>query len=424
MPKGIIMEHEKKCTIILTRDGTFQKAAPIKDAHVGMEVSFEPLTEPPRSLSGSQYIRLLAIASILLLAVFPVYFLTQAEKSYAYVNLAINPSIELEIGEAFQVKGIRAINEDARNIVDNLTDYQHEKLDKVIARIIEEGKEAGIIQLGEERSMLIGISYISEHRNDPSLDQNIEKFIKDEETNWNIASFQVPRDWHEEAMEENRSMNEIMADVLENQEEIPEDTADSLSEEDIDIIHSYYGEEKETSATEQESANRQESKEEEEDPVSGPVKHPSERKEQNAEGNKTPPSAEKDRSDSANNREKTPGNHANQGQSMKGNSDKAKEEPKGPKRGDERNNDHPPSEKNAKNASPGKGNNNGRGKDEDIGPPHGKPPAKNGNNDSIREKPGKNGSMGKNGNGPVENNGNGRGGPGNNGPPSNVPHGR
>ncbi|MFC2947914.1 anti-sigma-I factor RsgI family protein [Virgibacillus sediminis] len=355
MPKGIVMEHNRKYTIVLTRDGAFQKAAPMKDTVEGTEVVFEPLEEPERLKlkPGLPSVRLLAIASILLLLLLPAYFLVEAEKSYAYVNLAINPNIELEIGEKFQVREIRAMNEDARDIVEELTGYRDEKLEEVISRIIEQGKQAGFFHQGEERNMLIGISYISEQREEPSLHQNIEQFITDEELTWNIAAFQVPLDWHKTAEQENRSMNEIMADALQKQEEVPEDTADSLSEKEIEIIHSYYS--KNETVTEGESADpsdqqekvdtneKNTDKEEMEKPsqektlddeAAGPVKHPSELKEKNGQVNRAPQAGDKAKNNGSPNNNKN-GNSPSL-QKDKGSGGEGKKPAKGPEQKNEK----------------------------------------------------------------------------------------
>lgn len=215
MKKGIILEQHRKYTILITKDGAFEKGkVRIKDAKIGEEVIFEPirskkfffLTKKSRRHLPA---RILTIACIVLVCFLP-FFVFPNDKTYAYVTIDINPSIELEVDENYTVRNIRAMNDDANEIMGEVTDYLNENLELVIQMIMNTSEENGLIN--DEKNILVGISYINDKKTDErKILKEIENHFEQNKPDWNLAAFNVPKDIRDLANEEETSMNKIMA---------------------------------------------------------------------------------------------------------------------------------------------------------------------------------------------------------------------
>lgn len=236
MKKGIVLEQHRKYTIILTKDGEFRKINPIRDAEIGMEITFD--ATPQRNTKVRKLIpsaAVLAAAACMFLLLLP--FIPSQNNIYAYVVVDINPSVELEITEDMKVNAVRSINDDAEVILEQLDEPKNKKIDVVMDEIIQTSEEQGLIN--EDKNMLVGVSY-TEEIEEEDIPSPIEQFAENK-TEWNIATFQVPSDVREEAVETNASMNEILASKLEEEPEVEE----NLDDQEKEIIHSFYHTEEE-----------------------------------------------------------------------------------------------------------------------------------------------------------------------------------
>lgn len=211
------MEKHRKFTIVVTPDGNFQKVKPIKDVELGAEVSYEAIADKGSGLlffkskkSTSFPVRYIAIACMLLLFVMPFYFLGGQTKAYAYVNLDINPSLEMEIDKDLNVVSVAPLNDDAKKLLRQLTDYEDKKIEQFIEMIMNKSAELGFTKNG--KNVLIGVSYINGET--VSVLNSVDNYFSTNMTAWDIATFQVPKDLREQALENNISMNRIMAKTI------------------------------------------------------------------------------------------------------------------------------------------------------------------------------------------------------------------
>ncbi|MFD1037617.1 anti-sigma factor domain-containing protein [Virgibacillus byunsanensis] len=245
MKKGIVMEQHRRYTVMMTKDGAFQKANPITDAEIGAEVSYEPVDRSvlflPTWKQISAPMRVVAMACVLLLFVMPFLFINNSH-TYAYVNIDINPSVELEIDKSLHVQSIQPLNDDASEMMNRLEEYEGKNVEHIITTIMEESEGAGFLENG--KNILVGISYAKENANDDSVLINIEKYLVDHQPDWEIATFQVPTNVRKMARQEKKSMNELMAaSILEKDEDINDETSkdeEPMNDEDKAIINSFY----------------------------------------------------------------------------------------------------------------------------------------------------------------------------------------
>ncbi|RFA32489.1 hypothetical protein CAI16_17855 [Virgibacillus dokdonensis] len=243
MNKGIIMEKRREYMIVLTKDGAFHKAIPIKGVDIGMEVCFEPLSDQKklmfmrRKKQYHNFFSLLAFVSMICLFVLPFYFVADNNRVYAYVGIDINPSIEFKLDKDLHVQGIRSINDEAKRISQYLMNYKDKNATDVIPLFIEKVEQAGLTN--KNKQMIIGVSSLQE--TDVTLLEELkEKSVSLQD--WKITTVKVPNEIRNIAEAQNLSMNELMAKELaeKNPMRIQFKNVEELKKEDRAIIQSFY----------------------------------------------------------------------------------------------------------------------------------------------------------------------------------------
>lgn len=240
MSKGIVMEKHRKYTIIMTQDGSFHKVRPVRDAGIGAEVSYEILAAKKNGFlffQSHKQARYVAIACVALLLVMPFYFLVGQNKTYAYVNLDINPSIEIEVDEDLRVVSIEPLNQDAEKLLEHLSSYKDKEIEYVIEEIMNKSDMLDLTKNG--KNVLVGVSYVNAE--DVAILDTVDKYFLTHNTSWDIATFKVPKELHARAAKENISMNKVMANTMDK--EVPDSEKEvqiRLNDDEKELIHSFY----------------------------------------------------------------------------------------------------------------------------------------------------------------------------------------
>ncbi len=237
------MEKHRKYTIVMTENGLFSKVKPVRDAVIGAEVSCELMNENKRYLfifrpkqKVKNSLRVVAMACLLLLFVLPFYFISGSNKTYAYVNIDINPNVELEIDDRLHVQAIKPLNDDASLIIDKLPKYKNQPLEKVVTSIIDNSEKSGLIKNG--KNAIVGVSYVN--NSDISILDTLDRYFTSHKADWNIATFLVPKAVRKTAEEQNKSMNELMAKELDEEDSQHPETDEKLNNTERAMINSFY----------------------------------------------------------------------------------------------------------------------------------------------------------------------------------------
>ncbi|GEN53063.1 anti-sigma factor domain-containing protein [Halobacillus faecis] len=247
MKKGIVMEQQNEYMIVMTSDGKFHRAEKINHADIGMEVQFRTVDERKvlhqwTQVLRNRYTRAAVVAIIFLLMVFPVFSWYGSNQAYAYMNIDINPSVELELNDQMQVIDIIPQNDEADEIVTTLKDWKKKDASEVTFELIELSQERGYSN--DANQVLIGISYLKEEVNQDYTEE-IETFLMEKSANISIATFLVPKDLRRKAIEQKASVNEMVADRI--KKEVTDQKGESelpvhVEDDDREIIQSFYKE--------------------------------------------------------------------------------------------------------------------------------------------------------------------------------------
>ncbi|WP_053074921.1 anti-sigma-I factor RsgI family protein [Ornithinibacillus californiensis] len=387
MKKGIVMEQHRKFTVMMTHDGLFEKAHPVKNAAIGFEVEYEPFEQKQwSSLFKGKFwtMRVISIATVFLLLLLPIYLTGNGNEAYAYVDIDINPSIELELDDDLEVSDVIAFNEDAVTLIDEIGELTGLEIDEAIELIIQNSEEKGFVNTA--KNVLIGVHYVEGDEENP-IQAIIEQHFTEKPTDWQVVTIQIPEEVRVTAEKNKQSMNEALAAKV--TEQADEAVNAIVTEEDSKVLQSFYNSKKsdaevtnedvtdknnnpKSPIAEEKSNNGKENSAKDED-------HPSNLKGENGESNSNKPGKDKENSqnrgnqdDSKKNDKENKGNHkANQG---KGKDKDLNEDHPGKQKGDnkdkhndkqnENNNSHNKGQNKGNNGKDNKGNNgnNGQGK--------------------------------------------------------------
>jgi hypothetical protein len=240
--KGIVMEQHRKFTIVMTTDGLIEKAHPIKNTDIGIEVNYEPFVKKQWQTALTEKIftmRVAALACIFLIALLPLYMAITSNETYAYVDIDINPSMELEIDSDLEVSGITPFNDDAKQILDQIGELEGKNIEDAIDIIIKTSEEKGLIN--PTKNVLIGVHYLKDDEKDPII-KTIEEHFNKKTTDWEVVAVVIPEEVRETAEEKQQSMNKTLANAVTGKSD--NQVKSIITEEDKEVLQSFFNKEK------------------------------------------------------------------------------------------------------------------------------------------------------------------------------------
>ncbi|SDM77413.1 hypothetical protein SAMN05216244_3364 [Sediminibacillus halophilus] len=239
------MERHRHYMIVMDKDGVFHKAEPAASAEVGTEVEYKPIQNGRfhrfllTGKSVKKRTKIAVMTVLVMLITFPLYAWYNGGKVYAYVNVDINPSVEMEVDEAMKVKSIRPLNDDAEQILVELgTSWKNRTVEEVTSLLIEQGKKDQLID--GENVVIIGVSYLDGQEKEKHITDTLDDYFnRHPQEELSVATFEVPEKIREAARSERKSMNELFAEEVDKQVEADKDAL-QIDDQEKELIQSYY----------------------------------------------------------------------------------------------------------------------------------------------------------------------------------------
>jgi hypothetical protein len=167
MNKGMILELKGEIAIVLTPEGEFRSIAQKKQQRwqIGEEVDLPParVDVPQLKRKKRVFIPSIALAASLLLVFVSIFtFLPFGgdQTAVAYVNVDINPSVEISINKSLEVIDLVGLNQEGKQIVSIMEDWSTKPLDQVTTNMIMIARHQGF--LTENQDVLVSTSFVDE----------------------------------------------------------------------------------------------------------------------------------------------------------------------------------------------------------------------------------------------------------------------
>lgn len=176
---GVIVELKKGRVIVMTKQFDFVEIKRKPHMASGQKISFKQddiyvKNERPLGLAV-KIASIASIAAVLLLVVLNLKLLNFNKNEFAYVCLDINPSFEFIIGNEKTVIGAKAINDDAKVVMEDL-DIKNENITDALKTVIRKCINAGYLTDEEDKNAVL-FSVALNHKNNRT--GNIEDNMKD-----------------------------------------------------------------------------------------------------------------------------------------------------------------------------------------------------------------------------------------------------
>ena len=191
MEKGVIMGFESKYLIMMTKEGRFCKGKKEKaNFELGQEIYFEPyeevsfLSNIKSAIPKLKPVFVIAALMIFVLSSLPFMGKFNQPQVVAYINMDINPSIEMGINEHQEVIALNAINDDGEVIKESLIDWEGQSLDNVASQILDVSEEKGYLK--DDKNVLFTTTILNDDDIESQFDfeekvESVVNELKDEE---------------------------------------------------------------------------------------------------------------------------------------------------------------------------------------------------------------------------------------------------
>ena len=151
----------------------------------------------------------------------------------AYIDIDVNPSIELTVNRLDRVIGVYAYNEDGKTILGSLN-LKHKKYSEAVSAIVSEMEQEGYLVNNGLISATLTTNW-KEGTRLTSLEQAVTKILKEHHNNSSHEIFTVDDDIKKQAEEENVSPAKYLA-IAELQKVVPDATVEGCKDHSISDI--------------------------------------------------------------------------------------------------------------------------------------------------------------------------------------------
>ncbi|MBC8062400.1 MAG: anti-sigma factor domain-containing protein [Clostridiaceae bacterium] len=156
--RGNILELKKNCAVIMTEDCEFQYIKKRPGMFVGQQINFDKKSINKFKNNIIRYAGLVAcFLTIILVSIMSYSKFNTSKDIYAYVDIDINPSLEVAINKDNKVIFVKPINEDGKMLLKSLK-LKGETLETAISEILNQSRHNGYIKSQTDNYVLIAMS--------------------------------------------------------------------------------------------------------------------------------------------------------------------------------------------------------------------------------------------------------------------------
>ncbi|MTI68637.1 MAG: anti-sigma factor domain-containing protein [Firmicutes bacterium] len=175
--KGIVMEKNNNKVIVMTNDGEFLELNKSKNVQIGEEIIINNNMNKNNIMK-----RFIAAAAILVLVLTGTFGAYGYCTPYGYVNVDINPSVEITYNLFNRVIDIKGLNDDGNKIVEKLENYKNKPIDSIVNEIVDKAIEDKYIESENENTVLVTITEDGKKIDDNKIYSSVKKHIDETET--------------------------------------------------------------------------------------------------------------------------------------------------------------------------------------------------------------------------------------------------
>lgn len=203
--KGIVMEVNENSAVIITADGEFLNVKkPSSDISIGEEIT-------STAVYKSNFIKYTAIAAAIMIILIPFIYFKQVMATVAYVNVDINPSLELGINRYNNVNSVTPLNSDASELIKDMP-LKGMNITDALGKMISTAKDMGYISENKQNNIEITLVKLKPDTNisRESLVECAKSVAMDTDVDVKIKAYNADKKVLDNAKKQNISPNKYM----------------------------------------------------------------------------------------------------------------------------------------------------------------------------------------------------------------------
>jgi hypothetical protein len=151
--KAVIVELVEDKAVVLCKNGDFMKVKKCKDYEVGKEVDISSVT----NFKMSRLTKMVSAAAAVLLVAGLGYGFYTYNTPYSYLNIDINPSVEIATNVYDRIISVKPLNDDGQKLLE-LGSYKNMKLEDGVEELLQDAKEKGYFNNEQKNAVMITVS--------------------------------------------------------------------------------------------------------------------------------------------------------------------------------------------------------------------------------------------------------------------------
>lgn len=200
--KGIVLQRLNDKIIVLTKDGDFIEIDKPDDF---VDIGEEIVINTPAKDKKLIFRRFIYAAAVFLMFFIGGYGAYGYYAPKGYVNVDINPSIEIAYNLYGKPIKLRALNEDGNKVIKKIDKSHLKSVDIVINEIIKISEEERFISKEKENTIIITVTELNKKIDDQNLEKAVDNYIKESKIAAKIILLKGNKTIYEKAKEQSIS---------------------------------------------------------------------------------------------------------------------------------------------------------------------------------------------------------------------------
>ncbi|WP_069649838.1 anti-sigma factor domain-containing protein [Caloranaerobacter ferrireducens] len=205
--KGIVMEIHKDKVIVLAKDGSFLE---VNRGNRTLDIGQEIMIDTNKKLRRQIIRRFVSVAAAFILLLTTGYGVYGYYTPYGYINVDINPSVEIAYNLYNRVIDLKGLNEDGNILISKIKDYRNKPIENVINEVIDTAVEEAYVKPEEENVILITITEKKDKVDDKKIYKSVDSHIKQKVKNTQVVLIEGDTKVYKKASEDKVSPGKLM----------------------------------------------------------------------------------------------------------------------------------------------------------------------------------------------------------------------
>jgi hypothetical protein len=209
---GLILKLQDNTAFVISKDCMYFQIKRKPGMFKGQTVEFNKSDIVYNRSFFAKYYKLIAAAAAVLVIMMSIIFYinaglsTKNDNIYAFIDIDINPSLELTIDKYRHIQDLYPLNRDAELLASEL-DLKDASLENGLSKIIDKSKELGFLNAKEKDVVLISAALNGKKEGTSALIMGIRSDVNQlKDKNIKAQVIDVPQKTRELAIENNISM--------------------------------------------------------------------------------------------------------------------------------------------------------------------------------------------------------------------------